>query len=197
MARPLLRLSQVAAVALVVSLFSLLVWKTIFADSATLTNAVRAGERPAAPAFELPVIWNENQTWPRKLRSRSADGRVALSELRGYAVVLNFWASWCRPCRAEAPILAAAAQAERGRVVFLGVDVKDFTTDARRFAKDNGFNYVSVRDTDNVYDDYGLTGLPETFFVDARGRVTSHVIGETDKEQLAEGIRSARAATNE
>lgn len=197
MARPLLRIAQAMAVALVVGLFALLVWKTIFADSATLTNAVRAGERPSAPAFELPVIWNENQTWPGKIRSRSADGRVALSELRGYPVVLNFWASWCRPCRDEAPILAAAAQAERGRVVFLGVDVKDFTTDAKRFAEDNGFNYVSVRDTEGVYDDYGLTGLPETFFVDARGRVVSHVIGEIDKEQLAEGIRAARAATNE
>ena len=197
MARPLLRLSQAAAVALVVGLFALLVWKTIFADSATLTNAIRAGERPAAPAFDLPVIWNENQTWPRQLRTRSDDGRVALAELRGYPVVLNFWASWCRPCRAEAPILAAAAKAERGRVVFLGVDVKDFTTDAKRFAKDNGFNYVSVRDTESVYDDYGLTGLPETFFVDARGRVVSHFIGEIDTEELAQGIRAARAATNE
>ena len=197
MTRPLLRLAQAMAVALVVGLFALLVWKTIFAGSSELTNAVRAGERPAAPAFELPVIWNQNQTWPRKLRTRSDDGRVALAELRGYSVVLNFWASWCRPCRSEAPILAAAAQAERGQVVFLGIDVKDFTGDAKRFAKDNGFNYVSVRDTDSVYDDYGLTGLPETFFIDARGRVVSHVIGEIDKEQLAEGIRAARAAPND
>lgn len=192
MARPLFRLGQAAAVAVVVALLALLVWKTIFADQATLTAAVRAGERPQAPAFELPVIWNENGTWPAALRPTSDDGRVSLAELRGYPVVLNFWASWCRPCRAEAPILAAAAQAERGRVVFLGVDVKDFTTDAQRFAEDNGFNYVSVRDTENVYDDYGLTGLPETFFLDERGRVVSHFVGEIDRDRLADGIRAAR-----
>lgn len=173
-------------------LLGLLVWKTIFAERATLTAAVGAGEKPLAPAFELPVIWNENGTWPPALRARSGDGRVALAELRGFPVVINFWASWCRPCKAEAPILAAAAKAERGRVVFLGVDVKDFTGDARRFAEDNGFNFVSVRDTEGVYDDYGLTGLPETFFVDARGRVVRHLIGEIDRDELGAGIRAAR-----
>ena len=178
---------------MVVSLLGLLVWKTAFADrGGTLTAAVRAGERPQAPAFELPVIWNENGTWPRTLRPSSDDGRVSLAELRGFPVVINFWASWCRPCKAEAPILAAAAKAERGRVVFLGVDVKDFTTDARRFAEDNGFNYVSVRDTQSVYDDYGLTGLPETFFLDKRGRVVSHFIGEIGRDELAESLRAAR-----
>lgn len=192
MAPPLLRLAQLASVAVVVALLALLVWKTMFAERSTVSTAVQAGERPEAPAFELPVIWNENGTWPPALRPMSDDGRVALEELRGFPVVINFWASWCRPCRAEAPILTAAARAERGRVVFLGVDVKDFTTDARRFANDNGFNFVSVRDSESVYDDYGLTGLPETFFVDAQGRIVSHLVGEIDRDELAAGIAAAR-----
>src|SRR5204863_309752 len=82
-------------------------------------------------------------------------------------VVLNFWASWCIPCAHEAPRLVASAKEHEGRVLFLGVDVKDFSSDARKFLRRFHVNYVSVRDGgSDTYDAYGLTGLPESYFLD-------------------------------
>jgi cytochrome c biogenesis protein CcmG/thiol:disulfide interchange protein DsbE len=117
---------------------------------------------------------------------------VSLLELRGTPVVMNFWASWCIPCGREAPRLNASARTHRGEVLFLGIDVKDFSSDARRFLRKHNVNYVSVRDGGGgVYDDYGLTGLPETYFLDRRGRIVAHVLGEISREQIEDGVQSA------
>ena len=101
---------------------------------------------------------------------------------------MNFWASWCVPCKNEAPRLAAAARASQG-VIFLGIDVQDFKSDARGFLTKYGVNYVSVRDGgDSTYSVYGLTGLPETYYVAPQGRIVAHSIGEVSTTELAEGI---------
>jgi len=106
--------------------------------------------------------------------------------------VLNFWASWCIPCRQEAPILHAAALRHRGRVVFTGVDVKDLTGDAIRFARKYQVNYVSARDGfgGKTWDSYGLTGVPETYFLDERGRIVAHIPGAVTPQTLEQGITS-------
>jgi cytochrome c biogenesis protein CcmG/thiol:disulfide interchange protein DsbE len=106
--------------------------------------------------------------------------------------VINFWASWCIPCRHEAPLLVASARAHAGDVAFLGVDVQDLKSDARGFLRKYHVNYVSVRDgPGGTYDDYGLTGLPETYYVDARGRLIGHYAGEVSRAQLEAGIQAA------
>jgi cytochrome c biogenesis protein CcmG/thiol:disulfide interchange protein DsbE len=117
---------------------------------------------------------------------------VAVAELRGQPVVLNFWASWCVPCKQEAPLLAAAARERRGEVVFLGIDVQDFKSDARRFLRRFKTNYVSVRDGGgSTYAGYGLTGVPETYYLDARGRIVAHSPGEVRRSELEAGIAQA------
>jgi cytochrome c biogenesis protein CcmG/thiol:disulfide interchange protein DsbE len=117
---------------------------------------------------------------------------VSLSELRGKPVVLNFWASWCVPCGREAPRLAASAKAHYGEVVFLGLDVKDFSDDARKFLRKYKVNYVSVRDGGSrSYNEYGLTGLPETYFLDRHGRIVAHKLGEIRRNELESGINQA------
>jgi cytochrome c biogenesis protein CcmG/thiol:disulfide interchange protein DsbE len=105
---------------------------------------------------------------------------IGLEDFRGKAVLINFWASWCIPCRAEAPALESAWQRykERG-VVFLGVNIQDREEDARAFMKEFGITYLNGRDTDGkIAVDYGVWGIPETFFIDPQGRITYKHAGE-------------------
>jgi cytochrome c biogenesis protein CcmG, thiol:disulfide interchange protein DsbE len=182
---------KLGALAAVVGLLGLLVWATLAAGrGSSLVARIAAGKKPAAPGFALGVIWSHSETWPRSLRAAIADGKLDLRELRGHPVALNFWASWCVPCRQEAPILHASALRHRGRVVFVGVDIKDLTGDAVGFARKYKLNYVSVRDGsgDKTWNSYGLTGVPETYFLDERGRIVAHVPGAVSAQTLEEGV---------
>ena len=185
-----LAIAQGVAIGLVVALFGLLVWKVAYGgEGAELVAAVKRGERPDAPAFSLPVIWNRPRAWPERVRPALADKQIDLQELRGTPVVLNFWASWCIPCKEEAPFLAAAALAHRREVAVLGVDIQDFERDAREFLEELQVPYPSVRDgTSNTADAYGLTGVPETYYLDAEGRIVEHATGAVSRRELEAGI---------
>ena len=100
---------------------------------------------------------------------------IDLAALRGQGVVLNFWASWCGPCRAEAPLLEAAWQRERDRgIVFVGVNVDDTTDAAQAFLAEFGLSYPNGPDTAERWGDrFGVNGLPTTFFIEP-GRRNSH-----------------------
>ena len=136
------------------------------------------------------MIWNRPALWPERTRPALADGEVALAELRGTPVVLNFWASWCILCREEAPHLAAAARAHRLDVAFLGLDVQDLTGDARGFLRKLRVPYPSVRDgSDRAYSAYGLTGVPETYYIDADGRIVAHAVGAVSRRELERDLR--------
>lgn len=184
---------QASALALVAILLGLLVQRTLAQGAGShLVSEVKGGNRPAAPEFDLPVLWPHAETWPAELRGGLGDGNLSLREVHGYPAVMNFWASWCGPCKAEAPRLTSSAEAHAGEVVFLGVDVQDFKSDARRFLERYDTNYVSVRDGgDSAYSAYGLTGLPETYFLDRQGRVISHWVGEISEAELEAGIAAA------
>ncbi len=187
-----LRALQVIASLAVLGLLALLVWRVINSAPSHLVDEVRAGTKPQAPEFRLPVIWARDQTWPQPLRRSLRDAKVDPRELRGYPVVVNFWASWCGPCKDEAPRFAASAREHAGKVVFLAIDVQDLESDARSFLERFATPYVSVRDGGgSTYDDYGLTGLPETYWIDARGRVVSHYAGEVSRGRLEARIRAA------
>lgn len=109
-------------------------------------------------------------------------------------MVLNFWASWCIPCRVEAPILERGWRAGRQEVLFVGLNIQDIREDAGEFLDEFDVSYLNVREGDKATARrYGVTGLPETFFISARGEVVFHVIGAITAAQLTEGTAAARA----
>ena len=187
---------RAAAVLLVAALLGLLVWKVVHVTKGgRLVEAVARGDTPAAPTFSLPVIWRHAESWPAALRHAVDDGVVSLAELRGYPVVINFWASWCVPCKDEAPFLADSARAHRRQVAFLGIDVQDLTADARHFLRALEVPYVSVRDSSpKTYSAYGLTGLPETYYLDRSGRIVAHSVGGVSRRELERELAKALGA---
>lgn len=109
-------------------------------------------------------------------------GTISLKDLRGKVVLINFWASWCPPCREEAPTLEAAWKRYKDKdVVFVGVNIQDNEKDARAFIKEFGITYVNGRDlSKRVSVDYGVWGIPETFFIDREGRITYKQVGAVE-----------------
>ncbi len=184
----------VVSLALVAALFAVLVIRLTDSNGGPrLVSAIGAGKKPAAPQFNLAVIWPQAETWPARLRPDVSRGTMSLRELRGFPTVLNFWASWCTACGAEASQLAQAARADQGKVVFVGLDVNDFGSDARRFLQRRRVDYVSLRAKgSSIYDAYGLIGLPETYYLDRKGRVVAQTVGQLTPRKLAAGIARAK-----
>jgi cytochrome c biogenesis protein CcmG, thiol:disulfide interchange protein DsbE len=132
---------------------------------------------------------------------RLMDGReVKLEDFQGNVVFLNFWASWCPPCRAEARDLEASWRRHRGGdVVFLGINMQDREDAAREFVREFGITYPNGMDGNRVAIGYGIWGIPETFILDPTGRITYKHIGaiepaliHTKLEEARQGIVSRR-----
>jgi cytochrome c biogenesis protein CcmG, thiol:disulfide interchange protein DsbE len=164
--------AQALAVGLIALLLALLIWKVVQGSG----NEAKVGK--TAPNFSLRRI--------------DKPGTLQLASLRGKVVVLNFWASWCYPCNEEAPALEAATKKWGKRVVVLGVDVNDPVSDARGFARKFKLSYPLVHDNHNVTSPkYGLTGLPETFFIDRAGKLVVHVAGQVEAPDIQAGVERA------
>ena len=126
------------------------------------------------------------------------DGKVIrLEDFRSKVVFLNFWASWCVPCRAEAKTLEAAWQKYKNRgVVFLGIDIQDKEEDAQAFMKEFGITYLNGRDASGkIAVDYGVWGIPESFFIDRQGQITYKHVGEIGAQTIAAKLDEALRGT--
>lgn len=114
-----------------------------------------------------------------------------LTTLHGTPVLVNFWASWCGPCREEAPLLASADQTYGDRVQFVGVDIIDARGSARAFMRESGWTYPSVFDpTGAIRDGLGLIGQPVTLFYDADGNLVDRWLGPLSRSALRSGLQS-------
>jgi cytochrome c biogenesis protein CcmG, thiol:disulfide interchange protein DsbE len=163
--------AQAVTLAAVAGFLVLLIWKLTHQR-----HAPKVGS--AAPAFTLARL--------------GGGGSVSLASFRGHPVVLNFWASWCPPCKSEAAALERNWQQYRGRgITFIGVDDTDLTSDARTFVSVHGLTFEMLADgSGDVTRSYGISQLPETYVLDARGKVVAHLTGPIDDSGFASEFRA-------
>jgi cytochrome c biogenesis protein CcmG/thiol:disulfide interchange protein DsbE len=121
-----------------------------------------------------------------EFRLRALDGEeLALSEIAGQPVMVNFWATWCQPCIAEHPVLLEAARRHAGRVRFVGVIYDDEPEAIRRFVERHGSWGPNLEDPGaEAAIRYGVYGAPETFFIDGQGVVRRKVTGPMGPSHL-------------
>ena len=153
-------------------------------NDTTIDDAIRRGETPPAPNASLELPLNDGS------------GTRSLADVRGQVVVLNFWASWCEPCKDEAPVLEKIHKrlSNAGKGMVLGALFDDAVTDAREFEREFGLTYPSVRDIDTeLYQGFGGTGVPETFVLDPQGRVTAISRGQVDEAFLDRALKKLGA----
>jgi cytochrome c biogenesis protein CcmG/thiol:disulfide interchange protein DsbE len=177
------RALQAVTVSVVLALLGLLIWDVAHQSGGKVAKEVDSGHPFPAPPFTRSLV--------------ATNGKLSLASLRGKVVVLNFWESYCPPCIAEAPMLSSVAKQWQGKgVVFLGVDFQDLHGPALKYIQRFHITYPSVSDDGPLVGHYGVTGFPETFFIDRKGVVVpavpgGHIVGQASRKTLTAGIRNA------
>ena len=143
----------------------------------SIDSQLAAGKRPATPEIELPAL--------------GGGPKVKLSSYRGKVVVLNYWASWCPPCKGEAPVLARWQPRLAARnATIVGVDVLDVSSDAQRFIEEHKLDFPQLRDGDgSTLKRFEIVGYPETVVLDRRGRIAATSRGAIDERFFVEKVQ--------
>ncbi|WP_155892062.1 TlpA family protein disulfide reductase [Conexibacter woesei] len=176
----------IVVVVVATALVALLVYGVVHGgQNTTLDDAVKQGKHPSAPGYnmERPVL--------------NGAGQKSLADYRGQVVVLNFWASWCEPCRGEAPIMEKAQRSltstHAGTV--LGATYNDAPEDSAKFEREFKVAYPSLRDVGTeLAQKYGTRALPETFVIDKNGKIVAISRGAVKQSWLDGAIAEAEKA---
>ena len=140
---------------------------------------------PVASPWDLPSL-------------SSPAAAISLAQFKGRPLVLNFWASWCPPCRKEMPALAATARRLAGQVAFVGIDTNDQRSAALAFASNAGVGYpLGFDPRAHVAGNYSAYGLPTTYFISAQGKILGRQVGGMTAARLSQLVSQtlARPAT--
>lgn len=151
-----------------------------------LASALAPSGPAASPA-------SSGQAPPFVVHDLATGATISSADLRGRVAVLNFWASWCEPCRQEAPVLHAAWERTRGDgVAFVGITYQDDPNASRAFARAHGVAWPIALDTGGtVAHAFGVAGVPETIVLSASGAVVAHAVGPVTEADLLGWIRDA------
>ena len=168
------KLAFAATIIILIGFLGLLIWGILNKEPITGLSGITMVNRPA-PDFTLTTFKGTT---------------ISLAGLKGMPVVINFWASWCPPCRLEAPLLERAWRAYKSRdVVFIGVDVQDREEDALNYIREFNITYPNGPDpTGEISIDYGVSGLPVTFFVSRKGEIARRWVGAIETSVLISSI---------
>lgn len=149
---------------------------------ATQRGGSEAAGREVAPDFSLPTLEPYREKWGETLELSDYVGKTP--------IVVNFWASWCPPCREEAPMLQKKWQEYQGQVQFIGVNFQDREEPALAFIEEFGLTFPSGADSRaEVSIDYRMLGLPETYFIDLEGNIAARHTGLINEEQFLGYLR--------
>jgi thiol-disulfide isomerase/thioredoxin len=169
----------VAGVVLLTAFAMIAVWQTLSRSALTDSGALVVTPGESAPPFSLPVLQDPKQP-------------ISLASLRGKPLVINFWASWCTPCRTEMPLLEAAYRAEHKKVEFLGIDANDTPSAALAFLAQMHVTYPTVSDSNGATAlRYGLYGLPITVFISPIGKILGRHVGQLRPSTLRAALQQA------
>ncbi len=168
------KLAFAATVIILIGFLGLLIWGVLNKESITGLSGITMVNR-TAPDFTLTTFRGDT---------------VSLEGLKGKAIVLNFWASWCPPCRVEATLLERTWRIYKNRdVVFLGVNIQDRKKDALSYIREFNVTYPNGPDpTGEISIDYGVSGLPVTFFISKKGMIVRRWVGAIEKSVLIRAI---------
>jgi thiol-disulfide isomerase/thioredoxin len=136
----------------------------------------------AAPAFSLPLLGDDSGQ------------QITLSKYRGQPLIVNFFASWCGPCKTETPLLARFYRGEKGKMALVGLDENDTVANATAFTRANSVSYPVGWDPHfGVGTAYGVSALPQTFFLNARHQIVDRIFGKVTLASLHKGMALATA----
>lgn len=148
----------------------------VVALTGAFSGKPKAGPLPLATNFTLTQVGDPGRT-------------VSLAQYAGHPVVINFFASWCTPCKQETPLMASFYKRMDGKVIVIGIDANDKASNALKFMHAAGVAYpVGFAPNPSVTNSYGVAGIPQTFFLDSRHRIVEHVYGAVTLKELTQGV---------
>lgn len=159
-----------------------------------LRAASQTAEPTAATAADPVVASLDPYPAPGVAGSTITGTEASLADFAGQPVVLNFWASWCEPCRREIPALKAFAQ-RHPDIAVVGVNFQDDRDAANDFALEQDIPWPSIEDDGPIAADYRVAGLPATFFINADGQVVDRILGEATEQMLDQRVDLLRSGS--